>query len=136
MRRKDGQVTYGQESCVYKIWADEKFMIWKGRSLSQSVAQSSETIERALRVPIRTGNPFEKLVDFIKERRCLFAEVEPIYYPANAFELLKAEHTLLLQEKDNPQCINTIFEAYVPEWIPVGHKESFVEWKQSLTANT
>lgn len=131
--RLRGADTYGQEACVYKIWADEKFMIWKGRSFSQSVSQSSETIERALRIPVKPGSPFEKLTNFIIQRRCLFVEIEPIAYPKNAFELLKMEHTLLLQEKNNSNCINTVFEAYIPEWIPVGHRESFEEWKQSLT---
>lgn len=134
MRLRGGGDTYGQEACVYKMWADEKFMIWKGRAFSKSVSQSSETIERSLRVPIKPGNPFEKFTNFIQERRCMFVEVEPISYPQNALELLKLEHTLLQQEKDNPRCINTIFEAYIPEWIPTGHRESFEEWKQSLTS--
>lgn len=133
LRRKDGEPTYGQEACIYKVYAGDKFMIWKGRSFSQSISQAAETIERGLRIPIKPDNAFAGIVDLVVAHRLPFLEVEPISYPKSAFDLLREEQEMLWAAKSDPNCVNISFETYVPAWIPIGDLERFNEWKNSVT---
>lgn len=120
--------------CVYKIWADGKFMIWKGLSLTQSVSQVSEQIHRSLSRPPKSGDLFEKLMRRIEDNRLLFIEVEAIQYADSALDLLKSEYNLLQESKNNPDCLNMSFEPYIPKWIPITHIEAYEEWKELLTS--
>lgn len=130
---------YRQEAlskiCVYKIWADDKFLIWKGKSLTQSVAGVSETIHRALSSPTPPDHLFHKLMAQIEAKRCLFVEIDVFRYASDPLHMLQVEHMLLEQGSTNPNCLNISFMPYIPQWIPLDSLAEYKKWKLVTNRN-
>lgn len=113
---------------VYKIWVDDQFLVWKGRSLTQSVSGISAQIDRCIRKPPSEPHLLEKLITAIEVSRALFVEIEVVKYVLSPYDMLKLEHETLLHEKNNPKCLNVSFEPYIPKWIPITHLEAYYEF--------
>ncbi len=116
---------YPNSSAVYKIWVDNKFMIWKGKNLHHSAAHLSKDIDQRLRNGTRDKDYMQRLIEEIISTRVLWVEIEMIFESEDPALLLKSEHDLLQQERDNPLCLNTIWEVYTPKWIPEQDVERF-----------
>lgn len=108
---------YPNEPSVYKIWVDDKFMIWKGKNLHHSVGFVSKDIDTKLRSGVKDGSHMRRLIEEIIASRVLWIEVELISQHQDPALLLKAEFDALQQEKDNPNCLNVIWEPHLPKWI-------------------
>ena len=115
------------------MWADDKFLIWKGKSLTQSVANLSGAIHRALQFPVASGHLFEKLMAQVESKRCLWVEIDVVEYASDPLNMLQVEFLLLQKEKSNPNCLNVSFDPHIPKWVPLNAVEGYNKWKASLT---
>jgi hypothetical protein len=123
------------EMCIYKAWAEGKYLLWKGLSLTQSVGLLTEGINRAFSSPPKEESPIYGLCNHIISQKAQWIEVEPIIYPSDALDLLKKEYNLLQEVRNDPNCLNTIFDPYMPQWLPVTAVNNYKEWVSMLKVN-
>ncbi len=120
---------YYSRPAVYKVWFRDKFFINKGKNLFQSVQMMATAIERELR--LRNEEPsglYKKIVGCIKEGNVMAASVEVISCdPPTEFDLLRIEQEELNKHRDNENCLNDSFEAYIPKWISEIEKQKFLQ---------
>lgn len=108
-----------EKMCVFRIWAGEKYFIWKGKSFPDAAYYISETIDRTLRKPECKGSEIVSLlVKEIEDNRHLFVEVEAVHYASSPFDLLFTEYSMLQDAKGDPNCLNKQFLPHLPKWIP------------------
>jgi hypothetical protein len=118
--------------CIYKVTFGKKFYIGKAKTLLQSCEMMATLIERALRTgTVNSADMYYHVVQHIKRTRTLKAYAEMIHDGDNQpeSELLKVEQQLLTKHKDNPDCLNNSFDAYIPKWIPAIEIKKFNKWK-------
>lgn len=127
------------QGCVYKLWYSERYIIVKAKTLLRSV----QTIEVDLGYFFK-GREKEKNLyhDFYIHIECSPDQdfkIEVILQSDNPYELLKAEYIALEQGYSDINCMNKIFEPYVPKatqkngkksWINRGYYLNFMQWKK------
>lgn len=123
---------YPNKSCVYKIWAGDKFYMWKCQALHNSMHHTGGDLERMIRSGPKPGHLFSKLVDHIVAADISELEVEMMLQSEDAAELLKYEHNLLKLEEYNPLCLNKSFVPHIPKWMPAPSIDQYNKWKQCL----
>lgn len=124
---------YYSNFSVYKIWFGKYFMIWKGKSLLQSAETMSVLIDRALRLGTKdTDNYLYHVISYIKKARVTRGYVEIIdiadFDNTDWLSFLKVEQNLLTAHKNDTQCLNNNFIAYVPNWMGAEVKNQFDLW--------
>lgn len=118
-----------EKMCVFRLWAGDKYFIWKGKSFPDAAGYISETIDRLLRKPDSAGkDTVADLVNEIELSRCLYLEVEAVHYPDTPFDLLVLEHKMLRDATGDPKCVNTVFMPHLPKWIPEEDKMKYIEY--------
>lgn len=109
--------SYNADPTVYKVIFGTKFYIWKGKNLRQSVEIMSEDIDRFLRKGIDQKHLLAKVINHITRSRVISCRVEPMLQTDNLAELIEYERTELINSKENPDCLNQVFEPHIPKWI-------------------
>lgn len=127
--------------CVFKIRFKNKYFIWKGKSLTQSI----DFIGKSISSCINKGNTDDTqfmyyVARYVKRYKVTFGEVLPedIYTDfttdAGNFSglmLLKTEQGLLDDAANDPNCLNNNEQAYVPEnnsYLSNKDKDAFLRW--------
>lgn len=118
---------------VYKIWLDDHYYIWKGKSLDQSVLGIASSMDRYIRKgPTPTeAERIGKMMEYVLRARPLFFEVEVLHsfaHDLQAHTLLTTEQIELSKAKNDPMCLNMVFDAYIPKWIPEQEIELYNRW--------
>lgn len=125
--------SYPSETCVFKIWFGQRYFIWKAKALHQSVNNISQEIDRRLRLGLKEGDIYEKIVKYIRKARVSQFEVEMVFSSDNPVEILKYEHKVLKEAMKDDMCLNTLFVPGAPKWVPETAVEEYNKWKQELT---
>jgi hypothetical protein len=103
---------------VYKLhFGPKKYFIWKGKTLAGSVEQNCIDIFKLLWGNPKPEHAFTPMVAHIKHGRTMECIVEVVMQSALPGEILKAEKQLLTTGKEDPNCLNTIFQPHIPKWM-------------------
>lgn len=124
---------YPSETCVFKIWFGQRYFIWKCKALHQAVNNISVEIDRRLRLGLKDGDIYEKIVKYIRKARVAQFEVEVVFKSDNPVDVLKYEHKALKSAQKDELCLNTIFIPGLPKWVPETAGAEYNKWKQDLT---
>lgn len=124
---------YPSETCVFKIWFGQRYFIWKCKALHQAVNNISVEIDRRLRLGIKDGDIYEKIVKYIRKARVSQFEVEMLLKSDDPVEILQYEHKVLKAAQKDEMCLNTLFVPGSPKWVPETAINEYNKWKQSLT---
>lgn len=129
---------------VFKVYFGKSYLIWKGKSLSQSCDLIAKSIAAKMRqtVPVVESDWMYHVYSHIKRTRCLHGRVEVVdndFLKAStggidAMSMLKMEQRLLDQSKKDPLCLNNNVQAYVPEsnsYISDAIKAKFLTWYET-----
>lgn len=120
---------------VYKAWFGKKYLVWKGKSLQQSVNMISVELDRRLRLG-STGpdDQFVKVCPYIRKARVGMMEIEAVLLSDNPVELLICEYNELKKASTDPNCLNIAFFPHVPKWIPETAHNEFRSYIAKLAA--
>jgi hypothetical protein len=110
----------------------KKYYIGKAKSLLQSCEAMAILIDRGLKT--RNTDPvdwFYHVINYCIRARVVRGIAEVVYDGAKEpeFELLKKEQEWLNQCKNDPDCLNNNFDAYIPKWITAKDASLFNKWK-------
>ncbi len=130
------------KSCVYKLWYKDKYIIEKCKTLSISVSK----LEKGLQCFIKntpngrdTKNLAYDFFNYILWNGGGELRVEVIFEHSNPYQLLKREQEELDKARDDENCLNQRFDAYIPiftqtngrgSWINRGYYLNFCMWKK------
>jgi hypothetical protein len=76
---------------------------------------------------------FYHVIAYIKKARVMRGVCEPLHeddLSKEPYKLLIMEQQLLDKHRDDPNCLNNNFDAYIPKWIPQYQVELFEKWKK------
>lgn len=121
--------------CIYKVSfgkTKRKYYIGKAKSFLQSCEMMAILIERGLRTQVvHEADMYYHVIRYLTKSRITTAYAEMIHdgdgQPES--ELLKVEQELLNKCKDDVDCLNNSFDAYIPKWIPADQVKIFNKWK-------
>ena len=120
---------------VYKIWFGKCFFIWKGKSMLQSVQTIATLLERAQRTGTDDTNFLHHVVGYVNRSRVTKGYVEIVkiadFDDKDWLSYLQAEQNLLNAHKNDTECLNNNFVAYVPDWMGKEVKTEFDKWLKS-----
>lgn len=123
---------YYSNLAVYKIWFGQRFLIWKGKSFLQSAESIATLLERALRLGVDSTNFLYHVAAYVKRARVIRATIEIVdiadFDDKDWMKYLQKEQQLLTAYKNDPDCLNNNFIAYVPEWMGSDVKVAFDKW--------
>ena len=127
---------YYSNPCVFKVTFGKKYLIWKGKSMIQSVKNMAIIIERMFRTGVvDETSPFYNALLYIKRARVLKGYVDIIEMDERKntdwLSLLKTEQGYLDLAKNDTNNINNNFIAYVPNHLGEQIKKDFTEWYDS-----
>lgn len=130
--------------CVFRLYWGAKFIIVKCKTF----ARAKTLIETSLHYHFKTGmhdHLYENFFDYINSNPEHHFRVEILYENDNPYLLLIFEQQELDKCKQNPDCMNIYFDAYIPKliqgkrkaWINRGHYLNFRMWlkKRKETAD-
>lgn len=122
---------YFSTPCVYRVWFGKRYIIWKGKSLLQSVQQMAEVLERALRLGWSDNtNYFYHVWTYIKKARITKGNVERLHddFTDDPMAMLQMEQQYLDKAYNDPDCLNNNAIAYVPGWMGPAVEKEFNTW--------
>ena len=135
-------IDYSVKGCVFKLFWGEKYVIIKCHLL----ARAKTNIETSLSYHLKTGmhdKLYEKFFDYIKSHPFYSFSVEILFQSDNPYQLLVHEQIELDKAKQDHNCMNTSFDAYVPKkiqgnrkaWVNRGHYLNFMQWLKKYREN-
>lgn len=127
--------------CVFRVRFKNKYFIWKGKSLTQSI----DALGKSIASCINKGNTDEThfmyhVAKYVKRYKIPYGEVlkddiitdfDTEAGNFSGLNLLKAEQTMLDEAANDPNCLNNNEQAYVPEnnsYLSNKDKEAFLRW--------
>lgn len=121
--------------CVYKLFWGEKYIIVKCKTFLRSKTIFEQSLEAYLRRGKR-DNHYTSLFKYIKSIPYLNFTTEILFESENPYRLLVEEQIQLDSAKNDENCLNESFDAYVPvliqgkrkTWINRGHYLNFRIW--------
>lgn len=122
---------YFSTPCVYRIWFGKRYLIWKGKSLLQSVQAIAEVLERALRLGWDDDTHyFYHVWTYIKKGRITRGTLERLHddFTDDPMAMLKLEQEYLDAAYDDPDCLNNNTIAYVSGWMGSTVEVEFNKW--------
>lgn len=131
------------QGCVFKLFWGERYVIVKCKMF----ARAKTIIEQSLKYHLKTGmhdKLYEKFFSYIKSTPFHSFQVEILLESNNPYQLLKKEQSELDLCKTDINCMNTSFEAYVPQftqvngvgsWINRGYYLNFCIWRKKVRPN-
>lgn len=126
--------SYPSTGTIYKAWFGKKYLIWKAKSLHQSVNNMAKEIDQRLRLGLKEGDQYAKVVQYIRKGRITIFEVEAVEQSDNPVDLLIAEHKLLKAGESDPECLNVTFFPMMPGWVTDEAKAEFQQHLSKLAA--
>lgn len=154
------------EGCVYKLKYNGMFIIVMAKTLVRSVASINNDIGRYIK-NTKLGREewkykgvdlaekkkpapalYSQLCKYVNDHPDQAFEIEIILEHSNPYQLLKATQIALDEAKENPYCLNVIFEPYqspdiqrpsnsrqFTQWINRGHYLNFKNWQKRRSKN-
>lgn len=120
-------------TCVMKLWFGQKYyFIWKAKALHQSINSVATDIDQRLRHGQKPDDIWDKVIKYVKRSRVTQFEVEVLFKSDNAQEILLREYKLLQEAKNDPNCLNSIYEPLLPKWITEIDKKAYMELRDGL----
>jgi len=137
------------ESCVYKLYHGNKYVIVKGKTLTGSVHLIEKGYQAFMTAGGGTGRGqggqgqnewdgvntyYLKLYKYIYDNPKLISRIEILNESNSGYELLKTEHIELQKSIKDKNCINNNVQAYIPKyrkstnsygWISKAHVLNF-----------
>lgn len=114
---------YSNSFCIYRINFEEKFIIVKCKSFYDSVLTNMSDIDRKMRLGIEASHHLFKVVNHILKSKSNICTIEILFQPETVDELLGFESQILNDNRKNKNCLNVLFEPYIPKWISEVIKE-------------
>lgn len=113
------ELVQAKTPCLFKIWAGNKYYIWKSNSvrpLMESVTEKQ--LSKEVEVP-KLDSIFKKLVDHLRTAKLSEVTVEVIKNYNDPYLLLKDEYDMLQAAKKDKKCLNLEFVNHklYPKWI-------------------
>lgn len=137
------------ESCVYKLWYGDVYLIVKGKTLSGSIYLIEKGYAAFIAAGGGSGNQeggvgqhewdgvnsyYFKFYRYMHKNPGLTSKVEVLLESNNPYELLKLEQIELQKSIRDKKCLNSNLNAYIPKyraktksygWINKGYVLSF-----------
>ena len=130
------------EGCVYKLFWGEIYVIIKCKTFARSKTIIEQSLDRFLN---RGGKDilYHRFFTYIKMHPFYSFRVKILLNSDNPYQLLIKEQEWLDKAKDDHNCFNISFDAYVPHgiqgkrkaWINRGHYLNFMIWKKRRFKN-
>lgn len=126
------------QGCVFKLFWGEKYVIVKCKTF----AYAKKIIEKSMFYHFKTGmndNLYGRFFDYIKTAPFYSLRVEILAETENPYQLLIKEQLSLNEAKNDQNCLNASFDAYIPQftqvngkgsWINRGYYLNFMIWKK------
>lgn len=108
---------------VVKLWAGEKFMIWKCKDIQEFVYKFNESMEKNIeRYRPGSGDLMNNLVRHILDNKVAHGTIEVLYKaevrtPRWLRTMLKIEKGELEKNVGSPHCLNRTKKQNIPKWI-------------------
>lgn len=123
--------------CVFKLFWGEAYVIIKGKTFMRQRTIIQNSLDFFLRKGSRDKH-YQKFFEHIKSHHYGNFTVEILFESEKPYQLLKTEQIWLDKCKTDPNCMNTIFDAYIPigiqgsrkSWINRGHYLNFKMWQK------
>lgn len=131
------------DPAIYKVYFGSRYLVWKGRSFSQSCDLLAKSISAGLN-KVRKGDSLPEehqmchVVKHIISGRVTSGKVELLcndfideFGSIKGIDLLKEEQRALDAVDGDPLCLNNNEQAYVPinnTWISEADKNKFLKW--------
>lgn len=127
---------------MYKLLYAGKYIIVKGKTLARSVQIIEVGLTRFLKNTPKGRKEtdyYHKFFTHILHNPFQKVELQIIFQSDNPLLLLKREQTELNLAKNDTNCLNQSFDAYIPQftqvngkksWINRGYYLNFMDWKR------
>ncbi len=137
----------GIEGCVYKLWYAEKYIVIKCRTLARSCENLNTNIEYYFKNIGKDKHQKDNYLQFyqhIHQNNQGKFKIEVLLQSNNPYQLLMSEQLALDEVIDDENCLNIIFDAYVPDntqrngkksWINRGYYLNFCIWRRKHRLN-
>lgn len=137
----------GIGSCVFKLIYGDRYVIVKCKTLVRAVENINVGLKYFFKGTPKGRNPndlYYKFYNFVADNPFLSFSIDPILISENPYELLKAEHISLQEGSANANCLNQVFDVYIPQftqvngkksWINRGYYLNFMEWRKARLSN-
>jgi hypothetical protein len=127
----------GINGCVFKLFWGNGYVVIKGKTFLRQRTIIQSSLDLFLRKGTKDRH-YSKFFEYIKAHTGSSFEVEILYLDENPYQLLINEQTWLEKCKNDINCMNTIFDAYIPKgiqgsrksWINRGHYLNFKMWQK------
>lgn len=127
---------------VYKLWYHEKYVVIAAKTIQRSIQNLNIGLQYFFKNTPKGRNPndlYYKFYNHVADNPFDSFRVEILYETANPYKHLIAEQTLLWAAKNDENCLNKSFDAYIPQntqvngkksWINRGFYLNFMMWKK------
>lgn len=132
----------GLEGCVYKLFWGEVYVIIKCKTFARSKTIIEQSLDRFLN---KKGKDilYHRFFTYIKMHPFYSFRVKILLKSDNPYQLLIKEQEKLDEAREDLNCFNISFDAYVPHgiqgkrkaWINRGHYLNFMIWKKRRLKN-
>lgn len=129
---------YSGATTLFKVYFGKKYLIWKGKSLTQSIDLIGSSIRSGITKELKEDNFLYHVVNHIKKTRTLSGYVEILGNDyekdgkiVDGFRLLKDEQIALDEADGDPLCLNNNEQSYIPintAYISEKMKNRFLNW--------
>lgn len=133
---------------VYKLWYRDKYVIVAGKTIQRSVQNINIGLKYFFLETKKGRKPSDRYYNFycfVADHPFYSFRIEIVSESPDPLSFLKAEHSALQNAKGDENCLNTVFEVYIPQytqvngkksWINRGYYLNFMNWKQKQECNT
>lgn len=138
------EILPGIEGCVYKLWYADKYIVVKCKTLVRSVQNINTNIEyyfKHLNHDKHQKDNYLQFYQHIQQHPGKQFKIDILLQSNNPYQLLIAEQTALDAGMEDENCLNILFDAYIPQstqrngeksWINRGYYLNFCIWRKKL----
>lgn len=114
---------------VYKLFYKNKYVVIAGKTIQRSIENINVGLKYFFLNTKKGRNPndrYYKFYCYVAENPFDLFRVEVISESDNPLSYLKSEHTQLQIAKEDQNCLNIVFEVYIPQFTQVNGKKSWI----------
>ncbi len=136
---------YVGSTALFKVYFGKKYLIWKGKSLIQSIDLLGSGIRSGIVKGVPEDHYLYHVITHIKKTRVLTGRVEILgddyqkdVSSIDGFRLLKDEQFALDMADGDDLCLNNNEQAYIPvntAYISEKEKQRFLNWYEKRLEN-
>jgi hypothetical protein len=141
------QIPDVKDHVVYKLWYNEKYVVIAAKTIQRSVENINIGLKYFFQNTPKGRNPndlYYKFYCYVADNPFHTFRIEFLLHTDNPYEFLKAEQIALDAAKTDDNCLNKVFDVYIPQFTQVNGKKSwinrgfylnFMNWKRNKEAN-